>query len=73
MRLGFLALLIICGLAASFETASTQAPEGWVINRFHADIKIDQGGDITVMETLDVDWKALERHGIFRDIPLRYE
>ncbi|HEV8230023.1 MAG TPA: DUF2207 domain-containing protein [Candidatus Limnocylindria bacterium] len=49
------------------------ADEGWVIDRFASDIAVQSDGSIVVTEAIDVDFQALtDRHGIFRDIPVRY-
>ncbi len=48
------------------------ADEGWVIDSFDAQIAIQRDGRVLVTETIDVDFGALEKHGIFRDIPTRY-
>jgi hypothetical protein len=42
------------------------------IGKFDVSILLDPDGTIFVTETLDVDFGALERHGIFRTIPVRY-
>lgn len=54
--------------------ASTSAlgQEGWVIERFHAEIQIRSDASLAVVETIDVDFGSLDRHGIFREIPVRY-
>ena len=45
---------------------------GWVINTFDAQIQVQSDGRILVNETLDVDFGFLEKHGILRDIPVKY-
>jgi predicted membrane protein DUF2207 len=52
-------------------TASAQ--EGWVIERFHAEIQIRRDASLAIVESIDVDFGPLDRHGIFREIPVRYE
>jgi hypothetical protein len=44
------------------------AGEGWVIERLHADFMLGQDGVIDVREAFDVDFRALRRHGILRDV-----
>lgn len=51
----------------------TFADEGWVINIFKSDIAIQQSGQVRVVETLEVDFGTLSKHGIYRDIPYIYE
>jgi hypothetical protein len=43
-----------------------------VIDSFAASYVVGPNADIRVTETIDVDFGGLERHGIFRDIPVRY-
>lgn len=45
------------------------ADEGWVIERLDVRIEIGLDGTLEAVEALDVDFRGLERHGIFRDIP----
>ena len=54
------------GLAAGADT-------GWTIQRFAADIAIQADGSLRVDESIDVDFGTLQRHGIFRNVPIRYE
>jgi len=42
------------------------------IAKFDVSILLDPDGTIFVTETIDVDFGELERHGIFRTIPVRY-
>lgn len=44
-----------------------------VIRNFHADIEIRENGDIFVEERILYDFENESRHGIFRDIPVRYK
>ena len=48
------------------------ADEGWVITSFHSDIAIAADSKLTVTEDIRVDFGSLQKHGIFRTIPLRY-
>lgn len=47
------------------------ADEGWVIERFLIRLDIQRDGSIIAHEALDVDFRNLSRHGIFRDIVYR--
>lgn len=49
------------------------ADEGWVIDNFHANLFVEKSGEVTIVETIDVDFKNLSKHGIYRDIPYVYE
>lgn len=54
--------------------APAAADDGWVIDRFVADIEIQRDGTLNITESIDVDFLALgDRHGIFRVIPVRYQ
>src|SRR5437867_529042 len=53
------------------ETASAQ-DEGWVIRSFDVRYELQADGSFNVREDIAVDFGALERHGIFRDMPVEY-
>ncbi|MCH8815171.1 MAG: DUF2207 domain-containing protein [Chloroflexi bacterium] len=52
--------------------ASASAQEGWTIVSFDVTYEIHEDGTVQVTEQIDVDFGTLERHGIFRDIPVEY-
>lgn len=63
------ALFLLAGLAAPrFVTAD----EPWTIRSFDARYEIQDTGAVLVTEDILVDFGSLERHGIFRDIPVQY-
>jgi uncharacterized membrane protein YgcG len=62
-------LLALLGFAFG---ARASADEGWVIQRFAADITIQKDGSLHVTEAIDVDFGTQEKHGIIRTIPVRY-
>jgi type II secretory pathway pseudopilin PulG len=70
------ARLILALLAAAWLVVVSAPPgladEGWIINAFHSDIVIAPDSTLTVTEGLEVDFGSLQKHGIFRTIPLRY-
>jgi uncharacterized membrane protein len=70
-RLAAAALLVL--LSAVFPARASADDGGWVISSFDAVIQIETDGRLVVTETLAVDFGFLERHGIFRDIPVQYE
>jgi uncharacterized membrane protein len=49
------------------------ADEGWVIERFAADITIDKNASLHIVEAIDANFGSLQKHGIFRTIPVRYQ
>jgi uncharacterized membrane protein YgcG len=72
-RLAAAALLAAGALLLVF-VAPAAADEGWVIDRFTADIDIQRDGTLVITESIDVDFLSLQdRHGIFRVIPVRYQ
>jgi uncharacterized membrane protein len=64
-----IALAVACSLLPSPATA---ADSGWVINSFDSLIQIQTDGRVLVTEQLAVDFGFLEKHGIFRYIPVKY-
>ena len=68
----------LCGamLAATWAIAvsgpTVHADEGWVITSFHSDITVATDSTLTVTEDIRVDFGSLQKHGVFRTIPLRY-
>jgi len=65
---GLAALLM--GLGAAVPA---RADEGWIIERFHSAIDVDPSGLLRVVEAIDVDFRGLRRHGLFRDVPFLLE
>lgn len=49
------------------------ADEGWNIDTFNSQITIQQTGEVDIVETINVDFNTLSKHGIYRDIPYIYE
>src|SRR2546425_5120153 len=69
----FLAAGLFGGLVlGSALAAPAWAAEGWTIQRFAADISIQPDASLRVVEAIDVDFGAQQKHGIFRKIPVRY-
>ena len=48
------------------------ADEGWTIERFDSQIQIRADGSLGIVESIDVDFGTLQKHGIFRYVPVRY-
>jgi uncharacterized membrane protein len=42
------------------------------MERFAADITIDRNGSLHIVEAIDANFGSLQKHGIFRTIPVRY-
>ncbi|TMC52155.1 MAG: DUF2207 domain-containing protein [Chloroflexi bacterium] len=70
------ARLVIGAYAAAFAIVLAATPahadEGWVITSFHADINITTSFVLNIVEDIRVDFGGLQKHGIFRTIPVRY-
>lgn len=69
-RLALAVLVAAWALVASGPTA--RADEGWTIDSFGSDITIASDSTITVTEQIAANFGTLQKHGIFRTIPLRY-
>lgn len=54
------------------ETTSAQ-DEGWIIRSFDVRYELQTNGSFNVREDIAVDFGTLERHGIFRDMPVEYK
>jgi uncharacterized membrane protein YgcG len=53
--------------------ARASGDTGWTITSFRSDIIIENDGLLSITETIDVDFFNLEKHGIFREIPVEYD
>ena len=62
-RLAFLTLF-----GALLLVARVLADEGWVIERMAIRLEIQPDGSVEAREAIDVDFRGLERHGIYRDL-----
>jgi len=68
--------LLVVGLAIialGLWAAPALADEGWVIERFAADITINKDGSLHIVEAIDANFGGLQKHGILRTIPVRYQ
>ena len=65
-----LCALAIAG-AARPEPGAAQ-DTGWTITSFHSDFTVRADRSIDVVERIQVDFGRLQRHGIYREIPVRY-
>lgn len=59
-------------LALLIPFTPAHAEEGWSIDSFDARIVIEETGTVLITETIEVDFANLEKHGIYRDIPVTY-
>ena len=63
-------------LATSYLLLATRVlaqDTGWVIDNFVSDIKIHPDTSVDITETIDVDFGSLQKHGIYRYIPVKYK
>lgn len=70
-------LLLAFGLVAAVAAlvarpGAADAQPGWSIQSFAVDYNILPSGTVRVTEDIAVDFGSLQRHGIFRDMPVRY-
>ncbi|QQS38364.1 DUF2207 domain-containing protein [Candidatus Woesebacteria bacterium] len=52
---------------------SASSDTGWIIDSFHSDITINENTSIEIVETISTDFYDLNKHGIYRDIPIVYK
>ncbi len=62
------ALLLLLGAAAAGAQAGSER-----ITAYDVDIRIEATGSIVVTETIDYDFASTDRHGIYRDVPVRLD
>lgn len=70
-RIIFLLLALL--FCSGFFITEVRADEGWVIDSFHSEIKIQENGIVDITEKISVDFSGLQKHGIYRDIPYVYQ
>ncbi len=71
-RLSPLVVLIVAILAAARGPALA-ADEGWVIDRLDIHLDIQPDGSVAASEAFDVDFRNLQRHGLYRDLLYRFQ
>jgi len=67
-------LLLLAGLGLGLSTPGyAQSSQDEIITNFHADIEVQQNGDLIVTETISVIAQQQKiKRGIFRDFPLTF-
>jgi uncharacterized membrane protein YgcG len=68
----FAIAFIAAASAVMLSGPAAHADEGWVVTSFQSDINVGADSMLTVKEDIRVDFGNLQKHGIFRTIPLRY-
>jgi uncharacterized membrane protein YgcG len=67
LALALIALIVLPGSSwASMD-------EGWVITSFEANYNLRSDAIVEVVEDIRVDFRGLQKHGIFREIPVEYK
>ncbi|HEX6062174.1 MAG TPA: DUF2207 domain-containing protein [Candidatus Limnocylindria bacterium] len=66
-------LIAVIGMLVAMAAPARAADTGWTIDQFRSDITIRSDGSLAILESIDVDFGGLQKHGIFRDIPTRYQ
>lgn len=56
-----------------FSASPAFAMADWDITNFHSDIVLQETGEVRIQEKIDVDFYDLEKHGIYRDLPIVYQ
>jgi uncharacterized membrane protein YgcG len=59
-------------LAAALTLAMSTPDEGWIIDQFVSQIRIQPDGTLDTLEAIDVNFRNLERRGVFRDLHYRF-
>jgi len=68
-------ILLIISLFILFlfvKPVYAQSDADWTIKNFDSQIIINQDTTVSVTETIDVDFGLLQKHGIYRNIPVDY-
>ena len=60
----FLVFTLLCGVPVETVAQDT----GWVIDSFSSEVFIPKDGKVRVTEIIEVDFKNLQKHGIYRTI-----
>jgi uncharacterized membrane protein YgcG len=72
LRLAALAGLLLAAFAV-LSPSPASADEGWTIRSFDVIYDIDSDGIVHVTEDIRVDFGTLQKHGIFRTMPVEYD
>lgn len=67
-----LTVFLLCLFFFVFVPKVQAASNDWIIDSFQSAITIQQNGIVNVLETINVNFGTLKKHGIYRDIPNKY-
>jgi hypothetical protein len=77
MNIGILAVVFLVFIIADnriiFSPQSVTEESGWQIDTYDTSIDLRQNGEFNVSEKISVDFGDLDKHGIYRYIPLVFE
>jgi uncharacterized membrane protein YgcG len=59
---------VLCAVIVLLTVPSARADEGWVIERLDFRLDIQSDSSIEAREAIDVDFRGLAHHGIYRDV-----
>jgi predicted membrane protein DUF2207 len=72
VKLGLAIAAVVLLALGTPMTASAISDEGWIVGSFAAQILVRATGVVEITETINADFGAQQKHGIFRHIPVRY-
>ena len=72
ITLRLLSLAFVLAIVCTAGARDAAAQEGWVIREFDVRYTIEESGEVAVVEDILVDFGDLQRHGIFRTLPVEY-
>ncbi|HYN05934.1 MAG TPA: DUF2207 domain-containing protein [Vicinamibacterales bacterium] len=73
LRLAVGRFVILALAIVALVVPVTGTDEGWIIERLTSRYDIQPDGTLVVSEAIDVDFRGLSRHGIFRDVAHRQD
>src|SRR3989304_8570632 len=72
MRLRALSLFFCCLYFGFFPGKAHAQESGWVVDQFESQIIVHKDSSVSIEETINVDFTNLQKHGIYRTIPVSY-
>jgi hypothetical protein len=70
----FASFIVLCAIAfLALPASPVSADEGWIIRSFNTNYTVHEDASVDVVEDIVVDFQNLDKHGIFRDIPVEYQ
>ena len=72
MRIRALSLFFCCLCFGFFPGKVLAQDSGWVVDQFDSQIIVHKDSSVSVEETITVDFADVQKHGIFRNIPVNY-